>query len=257
MALPVYTVHLGSKGQIVRWIQEALHLTADGTWGPGTDAAVKAFQASHGLTSDGVAGPKTLSALGIQVHLGLDVSHYPGTIDWVAVKAAGIYRVVVKVTQGNTGDDDTGPKNIKGALQAGLNDLLVYHFAVPDNRANDALQEAANAVQHAMGRTVVLDLEQTNGLGSVALGDWTGTFLREVERLSGKTPWLYTTGDYLKNRISQEDLSKYPKWIARYWGRDDDPDAPCEWSMWQFTGHGSCPGISGNVDMNWVVERSM
>jgi peptidoglycan hydrolase-like protein with peptidoglycan-binding domain len=38
-------------------------LTEDGKQGPMTTAAVKAFQVSHGLVSDGVAGPKTKTAL--------------------------------------------------------------------------------------------------------------------------------------------------------------------------------------------------
>ncbi len=36
---------------------------ADGTFGPSTEAAVKAFQQSHGLTADGVAGQITLTKI--------------------------------------------------------------------------------------------------------------------------------------------------------------------------------------------------
>lgn len=48
----------------VRVLQEALHLSVDGEFGPETLAAVKHFQAEHGLEVDGVVGPETWSALG-------------------------------------------------------------------------------------------------------------------------------------------------------------------------------------------------
>jgi hypothetical protein len=60
----------GSSGPKVESLQRALnargaHLTVDGDFGPATKSAVKAFQASHGLTADGVAGPLTLRALNL------------------------------------------------------------------------------------------------------------------------------------------------------------------------------------------------
>jgi peptidoglycan hydrolase-like protein with peptidoglycan-binding domain len=54
-----------SGGNAVARLQSALHLTADGTFGPETEAAVKRLQARHGLTVDGVVGPATWSVIGI------------------------------------------------------------------------------------------------------------------------------------------------------------------------------------------------
>src|SRR5438309_11613921 len=59
----------GSSGADVKNLQQKLKdlgfnpKGVDGNFGPGTKAAVIAFQKSKGLHADGIAGPQTLSAL--------------------------------------------------------------------------------------------------------------------------------------------------------------------------------------------------
>lgn len=61
----------GSRGQEVRTIQTKLKRwgyytgSVDGIYGSGTLAAVKKFQKKNGLVVDGIAGKKTLEAMGI------------------------------------------------------------------------------------------------------------------------------------------------------------------------------------------------
>ena len=55
----------GSKGPLVKKMQEVLGLDADGDFGPGTERAVKHWQSENGLTADGIVGPKTLAKMGI------------------------------------------------------------------------------------------------------------------------------------------------------------------------------------------------
>lgn len=64
------TLKKGSKGAEVKKLQQRLEEKGfrpgviDGKFGPGTDAAVRAFQASEDLLVDGVVGRRTLEALG-------------------------------------------------------------------------------------------------------------------------------------------------------------------------------------------------
>lgn len=56
---------LGSTGRDVLALQRFLGLTADGEFGPKTEAAVKAWQTKNGLIPDGVVGPKTWAKMQI------------------------------------------------------------------------------------------------------------------------------------------------------------------------------------------------
>jgi peptidoglycan LD-endopeptidase LytH len=57
------TLRIGSVGDDVKILQTALGISADGSFGPKTKAAVIAFQISKGLTPDGVFGSMSYAAL--------------------------------------------------------------------------------------------------------------------------------------------------------------------------------------------------
>jgi peptidoglycan hydrolase-like protein with peptidoglycan-binding domain len=72
---PWPVVKSGSNGHPIKTLQYLLRargqsVAVDGVFGPNTAAAVKAFQASHGLTADGIVGPVTWAALVVQVKKG-------------------------------------------------------------------------------------------------------------------------------------------------------------------------------------------
>ena len=59
------TLRLGSKGESVKTLQQFLKVGVDGTFGPQTETAVKAWQKANGLISDGIVGKNTWAAMGI------------------------------------------------------------------------------------------------------------------------------------------------------------------------------------------------
>lgn len=62
-AIVYETVKLGSRGPTVRAVQEELEIGADGIFGRGTEAHVKAWQEENGLVADGIMGPVSLALM--------------------------------------------------------------------------------------------------------------------------------------------------------------------------------------------------
>lgn len=56
----------GRRGDMVKRIQRAVGCYPDGIWGRLTTESVKAWQQAHSLKADGIAGPATLTAMGLQ-----------------------------------------------------------------------------------------------------------------------------------------------------------------------------------------------
>ncbi len=68
-AIPTSTLQYGDRGSEVASMQSRLfdlgylNTTADGIFGEGTEKALRAFQTASGLTSDGIAGARTMNLL--------------------------------------------------------------------------------------------------------------------------------------------------------------------------------------------------
>ncbi len=56
---------VGSQGELVKLLQAKLGITADGSFGPGTEKAVKDWQTKNGLVADGIVGDASMAKLGI------------------------------------------------------------------------------------------------------------------------------------------------------------------------------------------------
>jgi hypothetical protein len=56
---------VGSRGELVKDLQEFLGIGVDGIFGKGTAEAVKEFQKANGLDADGLVGPSTWDVMGL------------------------------------------------------------------------------------------------------------------------------------------------------------------------------------------------
>ena len=194
---------------------------------------------------------------------GIDVAKYQGTIDWKKVKDAGFEFVIIRCgnrgyVTGSVVEDDNFKQNIKGALDAGLQ-VGVYFFSQALNM-EEALDEANFIINLIDGYDitfpvfydweVVIDPDgDTARTAYIHPDDLTNNFLVFAERLEleGYTPAIYANK---KTAVWKYDLSRvadYDIWYAEY---NDTPSLPYHFEMWQYTSHGSVPGIKGEVDLN-------
>ncbi len=274
-----YCLRKGSEGQEVRRLQGRLNIVADGIFGKKTDTAVRAYQSYHALSVDGIAGPKTLKSLGIEVLSGIDVSAWNGKINWQEVSASGVDYAWVKVTEGQTHTNRPHKYNIDGCHN---NDIKVggYHFGRPDTGIDKGVKHDAIAeAQYFLSRLTpllrsgdlapTLDVEAGMKTDDQHNVDWCLEWLEYVEAEIGTKPLVYTGGWavdlYLRkaSKSSLRELSKYPLWWARYAtpidGTAVDPGnshkmRPWDaWDVWQWTHKGKITGIKGKCDRNWMA----
>ena len=269
--LEKYSLRKGDTGQEVKRLQQKLGLIIDGNFGVKTDKAVKDYQKAECLVEDGIAGISTLSSLLIPVLPGVDLSRHNGTVDFASLSASGCKYAWIKVTEGTTHTNPGFEKKFKDARDNGII-VGAYHFGRPDT-GSDNLKDAKNEADHFLNTVSkagiytgdlipVIDLEAGMKTDDQHNVDWNLEWLKEVEKVYLTKPMIYTakwaTNMYVSraSKASLKELSEYPLWWASY-NTGSTPKRPpkiwSEWDVWQWTGHGSVPGVKGRCDQNWMA----
>jgi GH25 family lysozyme M1 (1,4-beta-N-acetylmuramidase) len=216
------------------------------------------------IATDVVAASSSSLPAGVRargVRHGIDVSHWQRNIDWHRVRRAGIDFAIAKATEGTGYVDHFYARNAKKARRAGIR-FTAYHFARPQGGAQNARKQADFFVKKARLRSTdlvpALDLEQSGGLGPVALQRWVLAFLKRVETRIHAKPMVYTSpGFWTGNMANTRSIAKAGfrvLWVANY--GTNRPMVPARrwnghgWTIWQWTKCGSVAGIDGCVDRN-------
>ncbi|GAB3708700.1 glycoside hydrolase family 25 protein [Corynebacterium nasicanis] len=187
---------------------------------------------------------------------GVDVSGHQrdaGAIRWPEVAASGQKFAFVKATEGEGWVNQHYLEDVQAAHQAGLL-VGTYHYARP---AGDARRQAAHyaatlatAPQHSL--PPVLDIEVAEDRDPAQLQAWVRDFLDETQRLTGRTPMVYTYRYFWREHLADtREFSQFPLWLAAY--QNQRPDPVGGWdalTFWQRSDTGRVPGIEGHVDLN-------
>lgn len=189
----------------------------------------------------------------------VDVSaNNPHPINWASAKAAGVVGAVVKITEDSDYINDTFAEDwsVLGQLAMVRG---AYHFARPE-WGTDPHAEAAyfiNAVKGYLGTGdfVCLDIETPVQENMGDLSNWALSWLQTVTAALGFKPMIYSYPDFIKHCLTHPDLSQYPLWLAAY--EANRPQGIEQWAdeaLWQYTWQGQVPGITGNVDEDYVAN---
>lgn len=200
-----------------------------------------------------------LSCLAGESVLGIDVSEHQESIDWDAVKEAGVEFVMIRVgyrgyESGGVYSDAAAEEHYQGAKAAGLK-IGAYFFSQAVNTA-EAMEEARftlNAIQNwELDMPVVYDWEyiseeaRTWAVSRLDLTYCVMTFCNAI-RDAGYDPMVYFNQNQAQNLLYLELLKDYDFWLAMY---SDRMTYPYKLTMWQYTCYGVVPGIEGEVDLD-------
>ncbi|MBE5934135.1 MAG: hypothetical protein E7263_12040, partial [Lachnospiraceae bacterium] len=194
--------------------------------------------------------------------VGIDVSKYQGNIDWKTVKASGVEFAIIRAGYrgygtGKVVEDIKFRNNIQGATAAGLK-VGVYFFSQAVN-TQEAVEEASMCLEAVKGYNlaypIFIDTEY-----STSAKDGRADSLSKTQRTTivkafcetiknaGYKAGVYSSASWYSYQLDYSQISNYSIWVAHY--GVTSPRMNDRYDIWQFTGSGSCAGISTAVDLN-------
>lgn len=189
----------------------------------------------------------------------IDVSKWQGTVDWAAVKKAGVSHAMLRAGYGNSvrQTDPMFRQNAAGCAAQGVHwGAYWYSYATSPQQAR---QEARCCLQVIQGlkptMPVAYDIEYEPCI--LALDNATRTamvqaFLGEIEA-AGYYGILYASRDFIANKLNWRDLTQYDVWCAQY---GSACTCPLPYGIWQYSSSNplGIPGYGTSLDCNRVYK---
>lgn len=190
---------------------------------------------------------------------GIDVSAFQGNIDWNKVKASGIKYAILKF--GNIYDYDANWKdskfetNYSECQKLGIPvGIYVYNYCNTIDTLKKGITWLFNNLGHKkLQLPIYLDMEDKDiqGETKATLTAQCNEFAKQIVA-QGYRAGVYANTNWLLNELTPSDFNKgISVWVAQY-------NSECEYEgvydIWQYTSKGSIPGITGNVDVNYMIN---
>ena len=187
---------------------------------------------------------------------GIDISRWQGDIDWSSARRGGVSFAFIKATEGGDHIDPRFLDNFNAARRAGV-PRSAYHFYYWCRPAIEQVAWFRENVPNDPGALPpVLDVEWNNESRTcrrrpprAEVVREMRIWLREVERLYGKRPIIYTSVDFHADNLVGE-FDDYPIWVRSVAGYPVRKYEGRRWTLWQYAGDGRVPGVNGDVDRN-------
>jgi len=192
-----------------------------------------------------------------KVQIGIDVSHYQGTVMWDKVANSGKSFAITKATGG---ENYTDPNFIRNWYEIRKHELIrgAYHFFYagddPEIQAKHFLKTVGKIRKNDL--PPILDIEISDQETSDTLKERALVWLSTVEKKTKRRPIIYTDKTFAKEFLSDPRFGQYYLWLADY--SDENPTPPLAWKdrkwfLLQYTQDGQVEGVDGKVDLNHYV----
>lgn len=193
----------------------------------------------------------------------IDVSEHNGTIDWAAVKKAGINYAIIRDGYGTSHVDNFFKRNMEGAIAQGIH-IGIYHFsyALSAAGAKAEAEYVLKLIQPYKDKIVLpvffdfeydtVDYAKKQGvtLGKEAFNTHTVAFCDTIQA-AGYRAGVYYNLDYLRRYVDIDRIGKYVQWYAQY----ADTASAATWDLWQYSSGYTLAGCTGKFDVS-VLKNS-
>lgn len=193
----------------------------------------------------------------------IDVSEHNGSINWAAVKKAGINYAIIRDGYGTSHVDNFFKRNMEGAIAQGIH-IGIYHFsyALSASGAKAEAEYVLKLIQPYKDKIVLpvffdfeydtVDYAKKQGvtLGKEAFNAHTVAFCNTIQA-AGYRAGVYYNLDYLRRYVDIDRIGKYVQWYAQY----SSTASATTWDLWQYSSSYTIAGCAGKFDVS-VLKNS-